>query len=101
MLTETGTWDFGRRRGFPDTSEALHEAFARNPDMRVFVASGYYDLATPYFATEYTLSHMGLDPSQRQHIATAEYEAGHMMYIHEPSMVKFKEDLARFVRGDK
>jgi len=51
--------------------------------MRVFVASGHYDLATPFFATDYTIAHLGLDPSQRGRIATAEYEAGHMMYIHE------------------
>jgi carboxypeptidase C (cathepsin A) len=90
-------WDFGPSRGFPDTSEALQEAFARNPDMRVFVASGYYDLATPYFATEYTLSHMGLDPAQRQRIATAEYEAGHMMYIDEGELARLKADVAAFL----
>ena len=68
--------------GFADTSEALRSAFSKNPSMRVFVASGYYDLATPFFATEYTLAHMGLDASQRARISTHEYEAGHMMYIH-------------------
>ena len=44
-------WDFGSPNGFADTSEALRSAFAKNPDMRLFVANGYYDLATPYFAT--------------------------------------------------
>ena len=59
-----GPWDWGSAQtGFPDTSEALRSAFAKNPYMKVFVASGYYDLATPYFATEYTLAHLGLDPS--------------------------------------
>jgi carboxypeptidase C (cathepsin A) len=90
-------WDFGPNRGFPDTSEALQEAFARNPDMRVFVASGYYDLATPYFATEYTLGHMGLDPTQRQRVTTAEYEAGHMMYIDEGELARLKADVAAFL----
>ena len=59
--------------GFADTSEALRSAFAKNPHMKLFVASGYYDLATPYFATEYTLRHLGLDPSlrdERQHRRT-------------------------------
>jgi carboxypeptidase C (cathepsin A) len=93
-----GSWDFGgERRGFPDTSEALQRAFAKNPDMRVFVASGYYDLATPYFATEYTLSHMGLDPTQRQRISTGEYEAGHMMYIDEEQLDQLKDDVAAFL----
>ena len=50
-------------RTMPDTGDALRDAFAKNPHMRVFVASGYFDLATPYFATEYTLAHLGLPPS--------------------------------------
>ena len=65
--------------------------------MRVFVASGYYDLATPYFATEYTLAHLGLDPEQRGRVSTAEYEAGHMMYISEAELAKLKRDVAGFI----
>ncbi len=49
--------------------------------MKVFVAEGYYDMATPYFAAEYTLSHMRLDPSARSNITIKRYEAGHMMYM--------------------
>jgi carboxypeptidase C (cathepsin A) len=65
--------------------------------MKLFVASGFYDLATPFFATEYTLSHMGLDPSQRSRISTAYYEAGHMMYIHEAELARLKKDVAAFL----
>ncbi len=83
--------------GYADTSEALRCAFAKNPYMKLFVASGYYDLATPYFATEYTLAHMGLDPSLRDNIQTGEYEAGHMMYIHTASLTKLKQDVAAFL----
>jgi carboxypeptidase C (cathepsin A) len=84
-------WDWGSAGdGHPDTSEALREAFAKNPHMKLFVASGYYDLATPYFATEYTLSHLGLDPNLRDNIRVEYYPAGHMMYID----VKCLEDLA-------
>lgn len=85
------------RMGYADTSEALRSAFAKNPYMKLFVASGYYDLATPYFATEYTLAHMGLDPSLRDNIRTAEYEAGHMMYIHTASLTKLKQDVSAFL----
>jgi carboxypeptidase C (cathepsin A) len=63
----------------------------------VFVANGYYDLATPQFATAYTLSHMGLDVDQRARITTGYYEAGHMMYIHEGELAKLKQDVARFI----
>lgn len=90
-------WDWGKAgEGHPDTSEALRVAFSKNPYMRVFIASGFYDLATPYFATQYTLAHMGLDPSLRDNIATGQYEAGHMMYIHEPSLERLQEDVRKF-----
>lgn len=93
-------WDWGKAvDGPPDTSEALRKAIAQNPHMRIFVASGYYDLATPYFATEYTLAHMGIDPALRPNVVTAEYEAGHMMYIHEPSLRQLKADVQAFLRG--
>ena len=91
-------WDWNiDRMGYVDTSEALRTAFAKNPYMKLFVASGYYDLATPYFATEYTLAHMGLDPSLRDNIKTGEYEAGHMMYIHTASLTKLKQDISKFL----
>jgi len=92
-----GRWEFGE--GYADTSEALRSAFSKNPDMRLFVAKGYYDLATPYFATEYTLAHMGLEAGQRARVSTAEYEAGHMMYIHEGQLAKLKKDVAGFIQG--
>ena len=95
-----GPWDWGSAgEGHPDTSEALRSAFSRNPEMRVFVASGYYDLATPYFATEHTLAHLGLAAEQRARVTTGRYEAGHMMYIHEAELARLKRDVAAFVQG--
>jgi carboxypeptidase C (cathepsin A) len=91
------SWDFNAPGRYPDTSESLLSAFAKNPDMRVFVASGYYDLATPFFATDYTLSHMGLAPVQRQRVSTAEYEAGHMMYIDEEELTRLRDDVGAFL----
>jgi len=91
-------WEFPQGE-FPDTSESLRSAFSKNPSMKLFVASGYYDLATPYFATRYTLAHMGLDPSQLSRITTVDYEAGHMMYIHEGELGRLKKDVAAFVAG--
>jgi carboxypeptidase C (cathepsin A) len=79
-------------------SNALRSAFAKNPDMKLFVASGHYDLATPYFATNYTLDHLGLEPVERGRITTREYEAGHMMYIHEAELAKLKKDVTDFIR---
>ncbi|MCY4071501.1 MAG: peptidase S10 [Chloroflexi bacterium] len=84
---------------FPDTSEGLRAAFAKNPFMRVLVAQGYYDLATPFHAAYYSLSHMGLDASLRDNVIIEEYEAGHMMYLHEASLAKLKRDVAHFIRS--
>jgi carboxypeptidase C (cathepsin A) len=92
-------WDWGASNGFADVSEPLRAAFAKNPAMRLFVASGYYDLATPYFATDYTLAHLGLDASQRARVVTSEYEAGHMMYIRARELMQLKADVAKFVEG--
>jgi carboxypeptidase C (cathepsin A) len=91
-------WNWGSAgEGHPDTSEALREALVKNPWMRLFVASGYYDLATPYFATEYTLDHLGLDPSLRENLRTEYYEAGHMMYVHMESLRKLKANVGQFI----
>jgi carboxypeptidase C (cathepsin A) len=62
------------------------------------VASGYYDLATPYYATEYTLSHMNLDRDVRGNVRIEEYPTGHMIYIDYNAMVKLRDDVASFIQ---
>jgi carboxypeptidase C (cathepsin A) len=93
-------WSYGEHENrYVDVADTLRGAMAQNPHLRVYVASGYYDLATPYFATDYTLSHLALDASLRQNLRVSYFEAGHMMYVHRPSLLKLREDLAGFVRG--
>ncbi len=96
-----GPWDFGGpgRFGFPETAEALHRAFAKNPYMKVLVAEGWYDEATPLLAVKYTLSHMGLEPAMRQNISEAQYPAGHMVYIQTQSLEKLKQDVANMMQS--
>jgi len=65
--------------------------------MKVLVQTGYFDLACPYRTAEYAVEHLNVSPAVRANVTIEYYEAGHMMYVHEPSMRKFKEDLARFV----
>jgi carboxypeptidase C (cathepsin A) len=93
-------WDWGvQRGGFPDTAQSLKDAFDKNPFMKLFVGSGYYDLATPYFATRYTLNHMALDPAQHARISLGYYGAGHMMYIQDSSLGELKKDVSTFMAG--
>jgi carboxypeptidase C (cathepsin A) len=80
-----------------NVAETLRQAMNRNPYLKVFVANGYYDLATPYFATMYTFEHLGLEPALQNNITMGFYEAGHMMYIHLPSLAKLKTDLTNFL----
>ncbi len=82
---------------FVEVAETMRQAMSVNPHLKVLVANGYYDLATPYLATRYTFSHLGLDASLQNNVEMTYYEAGHMMYVHEPSLVQLKADIARFI----
>ena len=95
----TSPWNWNRDNTYADTSVALKSAFSKNPFMKLFIAYGYYDMATPYFAAEYTIDHMNLDPSLKANIKTAYYEAGHMMYIDVKSLAKLKQDVAAFIQS--
>lgn len=92
-------WNWNTNNGYANTSLPLKDAMAKNPYMKIFVASGYYDMATPYFATEYTLANMNLDPTLRKNISVSYYEAGHMMYIEKTSLEKLKRDAAAFIQN--
>ena len=94
-----GRWDFGANNRYADTSELLRSAFARNPYLKVFVAEGYYDMATPYYAAEYTLHHMRLDPGAHNNLTIKRYEGGHMMYIDIKSLAQLKRDVAAFIQN--
>jgi carboxypeptidase C (cathepsin A) len=97
MLTNVFPWDYGvATNQYLNFADALRGVMAKNSFLRVFVGNGYYDLATPFFATEYTFNHLGLDPSLMDHVTMKHYEAGHMMYIYRPSLIKLKQDLATF-----
>ena len=82
-----------------NVAEDLRLAMAQNPALRVFVGKGYYDLATPFFAAEYTFDHLGFEPSYLQRVTMSQYEAGHMMYIRTADRRKLKADVAAFIRA--
>jgi len=92
-------WDWGVQNGFGDTTGLLRNAFNKNPYMKVMVAASYFDLATPYFAAEYTFNHMGLHPEMHKNVIWNFYEAGHMLYIDSDAIAKFKHDISEFMAG--
>jgi len=93
-------WNYSEYAGrFVDMGEPLRLAISNNPALRVFVGNGYYDLATPFFATEFTFNHLGLAPELRGNVSMHYYEAGHMVYIHRPSREKLRQDLVPFLTG--
>jgi len=81
-----------------DLRPDLSMAMTMNPGLHLLVQQGYYDLATPTLATKHDVAHLDIPPEARKRITMAYYEAGHMMYLHEPSMKKYRDDLAAFIR---
>jgi carboxypeptidase C (cathepsin A) len=84
----------------PDRGEALADALKKTPDLRVFIAHGYYDLSTPFAETEYTISHLDLSPEERARISFVRYEGGHAAYIAPAVRVQFSKDVQAFVAGN-
>jgi carboxypeptidase C (cathepsin A) len=94
-------WNWGSATGglgYVNVAKILQKAMSENKFLRVFIASGYYDLDTSYFATKYTVNHLGLDPRLRNNTTLAYYDAGHQMYTHLPSLKKLKADVTLFVK---
>src|SRR3984885_9115446 len=91
-------WDWGNaEEGFPSTAGGLRSAIIKNPYMKVLVMEGYYDLATPFAAANYTIDHLNLDPKFREGISFATYSAGHMVYVDRAEHDKMKKDLVQFM----
>lgn len=93
-------WNYGDYENrYATQVDALRGAMARNPSLMVLVTNGYYDMATPFFGTEYTFAHLGWEPSYAERVTMTYYEGGHMMYIIEEELAQFKRDIARFIEA--
>ena len=96
-------WDWKHEKnggGFPtppNTGTDLAEAMSRNPNLKVLILNGLYDLATPFYGVEYSIDHMELEKEIKSNIIMKYYEAGHMMYTHRPSLEQFKRETADFI----
>lgn len=93
-------WRWGDAdRGYVNVAPDLATAMRQNEYLQVFCANGYFDAATPFYATEYTMQHLEVERDMLRRITMTYYEAGHMMYIHIPSLVQFTADVEKFYRG--
>ncbi len=100
------TWDWygpkdkaqPRWPGYVNVAPELGRVQRENPALKVLMANGLYDLATPFFAVETTIAGNGIDAAR---IDMTYYEAGHMMYVHEPSLKQLVGDFRRLVSGKK
>ena len=95
-VNEGWKWQHGDRLGYVNVTEDLRRALISNPHLQVLFVNGIYDLATPFFAAEYTADHLGVDPALRNNVRLTYYDAGHMMYFHPPSLEKLRADLVEF-----
>jgi carboxypeptidase C (cathepsin A) len=91
-------WSMGMNPEWPvhvNVAPMLGDEMRRNADFRVLLAMGYFDLATPFFPVENSMHQTGMLPGR---VTFAYYEAGHMMYVHEPALVKLAADIREFIR---
>ena len=94
-------WNRGEERGnaFCSTSDDLSRALRRNPHLRVLVASGRYDLGTPYSASDWSLAQLDIPPEVHARITHRYYDACHMMYTREPDLRQLKAELAGWMEA--
>ena len=97
-LAPVQPWSYGKAgtNRYANIAPRLRAAMQKDLKLRVFVASGYSDLATPYSATKYTFAHLG-PRSLMDRVTMMYYESGHMMYSHQPSLRKLRDDLRKFI----
>jgi carboxypeptidase C (cathepsin A) len=84
---------------YVNVGSSLRQAMHGNPSMKVYVASGYYDLATPHASGDFTLAHLGLHESFRKNIQIRYFESGHMMYVHKDSLEQMSKDLRQLLKS--
>lgn len=95
----TSKWEWGSAAGgFPSTATELRSAMVKNPYMKVLVMEGFYDLATPFYAADWTMEHLNLDPKFHKSVSYATYAAGHMVYVDRKEHTKMKNDLVEFMQ---
>lgn len=98
-MPDNGRWSLGMNPEWPthvNVAPYLGDEMRQNADFRVLLASGYFDLATPFFGAENSMYQTGMVPER---VTFTHYMAGHMMYVHQPSLEALSEDIRSFIRA--
>jgi carboxypeptidase C (cathepsin A) len=99
LTDKVSPWSFKEfENKYVNVADMLRDAMTQNQNLKVMIANGYYDLATPFFATEYTVSHLGLEPALAGHVSLTYCEAGHMLYTKQSCLDSLHADMAAFYR---
>ena len=97
LTNKVQPWSYARfENRYLNTAEMMRQAMTENPNLKVIIANGYYDLATPFFATEYTVNHIGLQPALSSHIGLTYCEAGHMLYTKKACLDNLHKSMTDF-----
>jgi len=100
LTDKVSPWSYEKQQNrYVNTAEMLRQAMAEEPNLRVLSANGYYDMATPFFATEYTFNHLGVDSSLRPNVTLTYCDAGHMLYTNKACLDALKRAMEDFYRG--
>ena len=86
----------GRRESVANTAADMGLAMRENPNLLIYSLNGLYDMATPFFGTEYDISHLYLDPSIKNNVRFGYYPSGHMVYLNQDALKQMKADVAKF-----
>ena len=91
------TWSYKEyENSFLQQQDIIRDDMAKNKDLKVWVICGYYDLATPFFAAEWVYDHIFLEPEYQKNLSFTYYESGHMIYLHQPSLARFRKDAEKW-----
>ncbi len=100
LTSKVRPWNYDSAQNrFVDVSETLRGAMSQNPYLKVYVANGFYDLATPFAATRYTFARLSLDPEIKKNVSMSDFAGGHMMYIDRKAHAKLRQDVVNFIRS--
>jgi carboxypeptidase C (cathepsin A) len=97
LTDKVDPWSYEKfQNRYVNVAGMLRDAMTQNPNLKVMIATGYYDLATPFFAAEYTVSHLGLEPALSNHVSLTYCEAGHMLYTRKSCLDALHGSMADF-----